>query len=77
MYLWVSTANNRFGLLSGFNGIAALTGIPISGALFKPGAWANGFGPMILFSGMSISVGAAFYAAARVKMVGWKLNVKR
>jgi len=70
-------AHCRFGLLSGFNGIAALTGIPISGALLKPGTWSNGFGPMILFSGISVSIGAAFYTAARVKMVGWKLNVKR
>ena len=63
--------------MSGFNGIAALTGIPISGALLMPGKWANGFGPMILFSGVMASIGAAFYVAARVKMVGWKLNVKR
>jgi MFS family permease len=70
-------ADLRFGLLSGFNGIAALTGIPISGALLKPGTWSNGFGPMILFSGISVAIGAGFYTAARIKMVGWKLNVKR
>ena len=71
------TANQRFGLLSAFNGIAALTGIPISGALLKPGTWANGFGPMILFSGISVGIGAVLYCAARIKMVGWKLNVKQ
>jgi MFS family permease len=73
----IKKIGGRFGLMSGFNGIAALTGIPISGALYKPGDWARGFGPMILFSGIAVTVGSAFYGAARVKMVGWKLNVKR
>ena len=63
--------------MSAFNGCASLTGIPISGALILPGTWSNGFGPMILFSGVMASIGASFYIAARVKMVGWKLNVKR
>jgi len=63
--------------MSTFNGIASLTGIPISGALILPGTWSNGFGPMILFSGVMAAIGAAFYLAARVKMVGWKLNIKR
>lgn len=67
----------RIGLMSGFSGIAALTGIPISGALLIPGTWANGFGPMILFSGICAAIGCALYLAARVKLVGWKLNVKR
>jgi hypothetical protein len=60
-----------------FNGIAALTGIPISGALLIPGKWSNGFGPMILFGGIVVTIGAVFYTAARVMMVGWKVNVKR
>jgi hypothetical protein len=64
-------------LVSAVSSIAALTGIPISGALIKPGEWSNGFGPMILFSGIAVAVGASFYLAARVKLVGWKWNVKR
>lgn len=63
--------------MSAFCGIAALTGIPISGALSIPGTWANGFGPMILFSGICAGIGCCFYVAARVKLVGWSLNIKR
>jgi hypothetical protein len=63
--------------MSACNGIAALTGIPISGALLIPGKWSHGFGPMILFAGIVAMIGASFYTAARVMMVGWKLNVKR
>jgi hypothetical protein len=63
--------------MSGFNGLAALTGIPISGALLKPGDWSHGFGPMILFSGIAVMIGSLLYGAARVKMVGWKPSIKR
>jgi MFS family permease len=73
----IKRIGGRFGLMCGFNAIAALTGIPISGALQIQGTWARGFGPMILFSGLCCVIGSAFYCAARVKMVGWKLNVKR
>jgi hypothetical protein len=62
--------------MSALCGIASLTGIPISGALLIPGTWAHGFGPMILFSGIMASIGAVLYGIARVKLVGWKLNVK-
>jgi len=67
----------RIGIVTGFCGIAGLTGIPISGALLIPGTWAHGFGPMILFSGIMVSIGAILYGIARVKLVGWKLRVKR
>jgi MFS family permease len=73
----IKRLGGRFGLMSGFNGIASLTGIPIAGALQIQGTWSNGFGPMILFSGLCCVIGAFLYGAARVKMVGWKLNVKR
>jgi hypothetical protein len=77
-FLFSSWLIGRFGLMLAFNAIAALTGIPISGALFMiPGKWSHGFGPMILFAGIVVTIGAAFYTAARVMMVGWKLNVKR
>jgi len=66
----------RIGIVTGFCGIAGLTGIPISGALLIPGTWANGFGPMILFSGFCATIGCALYIAARVKLAGWKLNIK-
>lgn len=63
--------------MSALNGMATLTGIPIAGALQRPGTWNHGFGPMILFSGISVAMGAFFYSAARVRMVGWELNKKR
>jgi len=63
--------------MSACNGIAALTGIPIAGALITPGKWSNGFGPTILFAGIMATLGCAFYLMARVHMVGWKVNVKR
>jgi MFS family permease len=65
----------RFGLMAGILGIAALTGIPISGALEIEGTWSHGFGPMILFAGASSVIGGILFAVARIKMVGWKLNV--
>ena len=64
-------------MVSAIASIAALTGIPISGALIQNGKWSNGFGPMILFPGIVSLIGAAFYGAARIKLVGWKLKVKR
>lgn len=63
--------------MSACNAIAGLTGIPISGSLIIAGTWSNGFGPMILFSGIMASLGCASYVAARVIMVGWKIGVKR
>jgi hypothetical protein len=59
------------------NAVAALTGIPIAGALIVPGKWSGGFGPAILFSGLMCALGCGFYVAARVHMVGWKVSAKR
>jgi len=67
---------SRLGLISAVASVAGLTGIPISGALKIDGTWANGFGPLILFSGMTCAISGVMYGAARVLLVGWKLNAK-
>jgi hypothetical protein len=56
--------------------VAGLTGIPIAGSLQVPGTWANGFGPMILFSGVPLAISTTMFGLGRILMVGWKLNVK-
>lgn len=66
----------RLGLVLGVSSIAGLTGTPISGALQIEGLWANGFGPMILFSGAALVICGFLFAAARVLSVGWKITVK-
>jgi fucose permease len=73
----IKLTDTRLGLMSACNSIAALTGIPISGSLIIPGTWSNGFGPMIVFSGIMATLGAVSYIAARVMMVGWKIHIKR
>jgi hypothetical protein len=67
----------RIGLISIFTGSASLIGIPLSAACILPGTWDHSFGPMILVSGLFITVGAGFYGVTRVKMMGWKLSDKR
>jgi hypothetical protein len=69
-------AYSRLGFVLGVSSIAGLTGIPISGALQIEGSFANGFGPMILFSGTALVISAFSYAAARVLTAGWKINLK-
>jgi hypothetical protein len=51
----------RLGLTSAVASVAGLTGIPISGALKIDGMWANGFGPLILFSGMTCAISGVIY----------------
>ena len=66
----------RLGFVLGVSSIAGLAGTPISGALQIEGSLANGFGPMILFSGTALVISGFSFAAARVLTAGWKINVK-
>ncbi|KAK7205747.1 putative monocarboxylate permease [Myxozyma melibiosi] len=70
----VTDIGTRIGLSFGFTSIAALTGIPIAGAIIGDGSRDSQWRGMMIFAGVLLSVGAVIHWLGRVYNVGWKLN---
>ena len=66
----------RTGTMQGTIGLAALAGIPIQGALIKPGSFNNGFGPMQIYCGVFFLASTASYAVTRMVVAKGKLWMK-
>ena len=66
----------RTGTMQATIGFAALAGIPIQGALIKPGSFNNGFGPMQIYCGVFFLVSAACYAVTRMVVAKGKIWTK-
>ncbi|KAI9822140.1 MAG: hypothetical protein M1832_003143 [Thelocarpon impressellum] len=64
----------RNGSLFAFVSLAALTGSPIAGAISARDH--GGFEGLQVFSGTVMLVGAVFFAAARISLVGWKVAIR-